>query len=674
MFKLVAPYQPTGDQPAAIKQIVKGIKNNIKNQVLLGATGTGKTFTMANVIQQVQKPTLILVHNKTLAMQLYGELKTFFPENRVEYFVSYFDFYQPEAYLPKTDTYIDKNSKINQEIEMLRLSTLNALSTSKDVIVVASVAAIYGAQDPKEYQKSFFELRKNTKINRQELLNRLVMIGYQRNDLELIPGSFSAKGDVIKIAPSWTDQYFLRISLFGDEIEEIAKVDILNSNVLERFPFLTIFPAEDYVSTRERVNFAVGEIEKELEKTLAKMRKNNYLLEAQRLEQRTNNDLESLREFGFCNGIENYSRYLEKRPAGSSPYTLFDFFPSDYLTIIDESHMTLPQVRGMYNNDRSRKETLVKYGFRLPSALDNRPLNFQEFSQTLNYAVYTSATPGDYELTLIKQEPNEFNQTIQQVIRPTGLLDPTVEIKPSVNQINDIIKQIKLRSANQERVFITTLTIRMAEELTAYLQEQKVKVAYLHNELKTLERTKVLLDLRRGVYDAIVGINLLREGLDVPEVSLICVLDADKSGFLRNTRSLVQTIGRAARNVNGHVILYADEISLAMKEAIDETDRRRKIQMVYNQKHNITPTNVKKPLSEIISTKELDSDLKKLRTAKGKAKATAKEKIIAEIRLEMLQAAKELNFEKAAALRDLILNIEADDGPKASKPEKKGKK
>lgn len=674
MFKLVAPYQPTGDQPEAIKKIVKGIRNNIKNQVLLGATGTGKTFTMANVIQQVQKATLILVHNKTLAMQLYGELKTFFPENRVEYFVSYFDFYQPEAYLPKTDTYIDKNSKINQEIEMLRLSTLNALSTEKDVIVVASVAAIYGAQDPKEYQKSFFELRKNTKINRQELLNRLVVIGYQRNDLDLIPGSFSAKGDVIKIAPSWTDQYFLRISLFGDEIEEIAKVDILNSNVLERFPFLTIFPAEDYVSTRERVNFAVGEIEKELAVTLAKMRKNNYLLEAQRLEQRTNNDLESLREFGFCNGIENYSRYLEKRAEGSSPYTLFDFFSSDYLTIIDESHMTLPQVRGMYNNDRSRKETLVKYGFRLPSAMDNRPLNFQEFTKKLNYVVYTSATPGDYELDLIKTEPKGFNQTIQQVIRPTGLLDPTVEIKPSVNQINDIIKQIKLRAEKQERVFITTLTIRMAEELTAYLQEQKVKVAYLHNELKTLERTKVLLDLRRGVYDAIVGINLLREGLDVPEVSLICVLDADKSGFLRNTRSLVQTIGRAARNVNGHVILYADEVSLAMAAAIGETERRRAIQIEYNEQHNITPTNVKKPLSEIISTKELDSDLKKMRTAKGKAKVTAKEKIIAEIRLEMLQAAKELNFEKAAALRDLILNIEADDGPKTSKSEVKGKK
>ncbi|MDQ7982899.1 MAG: excinuclease ABC subunit UvrB [Spiroplasma sp.] len=664
MFKLVAPYQPTGDQPEAIKQLVNGIKNNIKNQVLLGATGTGKTFTMANVIQQVQKPTLILVHNKTLAMQLYGELKTFFPKNRVEYFVSYFDFYQPEAYLPKTDTYIDKNSKINQEIEMLRLSTLNALSTNKDVIVVASVAAIYGAQDPREYQKSFFELRKDNKINRKDLLNRLVTIGYQRNDLELIPGTFSAKGDVIKIAPSWTDQYFLRISLFGDEIEEIAKVDILNSTVLERYPFLTIFPAEDYVSTRERVNLAIGKIEEELAKTLTKMKKNNLLLEAQRLEQRTNNDLENLREFGFCSGIENYSRYLEKRQPGESPYTLFDFFPQDYLTIIDESHMTLPQVRGMYNTDRSRKETLVKYGFRLPSALDNRPLNFHEFSKKINYTVYTSATPGDYELQLIKKEPAGFNQTIQQVIRPTGLLDPTIEIKPSVDQINDIIKQIKLRAANQERVFITTLTIRMAEELTAYLQEEKIKIAYLHNELKTLERTKVLLDLRRGVYDAVVGINLLREGLDVPEVSLICILDADKSGFLRNTRSLIQTIGRAARNVHGHVILYADEVSLAMEEAIEETLRRRKIQMVYNEKHHIEPVNVKKPLSEIITTKELDSDLKKLRTAKGKAKITAKEKIIADLRLEMLQAAKQLNFERAAALRDLILNIEAEQEKK----------
>lgn len=664
MFKLVAPYQPTGDQPEAIKKLINGIKNNIKNQVLLGATGTGKTFTMANVINSVQKPTLILVHNKTLAMQLYGELKTFFPENRVEYFVSYFDFYQPEAYLPKSDTYIDKNSKINQEIEMLRLSTLNALSTSKDVIVVASVAAIYGAQDPEQYRKSFFELKKDVKINRQDLLHRLVIIGYQRNDLELNPGTFTAKGDVIKIAPSWTDQYFLRISLFGDEIEEIARVDTLNGNVLERYPFLTIFPAQDYVSTRERVNYAIEQITNELQVTLTKMRKKNLLLEAQRLEQRTNNDLESLREFGICAGIENYSRFLEKRNVGQAPYTLFDFFPQDFLTIIDESHMTLPQVRGMYNTDRSRKETLVNYGFRLPSALDNRPLNFSEFSTRLNYVVYTSATPGDYELNVIKNEKAGFNQTIQQVIRPTGLLDPTVEIKPSINQINDIIEQIKRRAQNQERVFITTLTIRMAEELTAYLQEHKIKVAYLHNELKTLERTKVLLDLRKGVYDAIVGINLLREGLDVPEVSLICILDADKSGFLRNTRSLIQTIGRAARNVHGHVILYADEVSFAMKEAMQETSRRREIQTIYNQEHSITPVNVKKPLSEIISTKELDVDLKKLKTTKGKEKITAKQKIISELRVEMLEAAKALNFEKAAALRDLILSIESEDDEK----------
>lgn len=667
MFKLVAPYQPTGDQPQAIKQLVSGLKNDVKNQVLLGATGTGKTFTMANVINETQKPTLILVHNKTLAMQLYGELKTFFPENRVEYFVSYFDFYQPEAYLPKSDTYIDKNSKINQEIEMLRLSTMNALSTSKDVIVVASVAAIYGVQEPSEYKKSFFELRKDTKIKRQDLLHRLVSMGYQRNDLELSPGTFSAKGDVIKIAPSWIDQYYLRISLFGDEIEEIAKVDNLTGNLLEKYPFLTLFPAQDYISTKERIDYAIQEIEKELKVTLERLRKNNLLLEAQRLEQRTNNDLESLREFGICNGIENYSRYLEKRNEGSPPYTLFDFFPKDFLMIIDESHMTLPQVRGMYNTDRNRKETLVKYGFRLPSALDNRPLNFEEFKSRLNYVVYTSATPGDYELELIKKEKPGFNQTIQQVIRPTGLLDPTIEIKPTVNQINDIIAQIKQRAEQQERVFLTTLTIRMAEELTAYLQEQKIKVAYLHNELKTLERTKVILDLRRGVYDAVVGINLLREGLDVPEVSLICILDADKSGFLRNTRALIQTIGRAARNVHGHVILYADEKSLAMKEAIEETDRRRTIQMAYNKEHNITPVNVKKPLSEIISTKELDTDLQKLKTTKGKERVTAKARIIADLRTEMLEAAKTLNFEKAAALRDLILSIESDDEDKGNK-------
>ncbi|MGL5268301.1 MAG: excinuclease ABC subunit UvrB [Spiroplasma sp.] len=661
MFKLVAPYKPTGDQPEAIKKLVSAIKFNIKNQVLLGATGTGKTFTMANVIAQIEKPTLVMVHNKTLAMQLYGELKTFFPENRVEYFVSYFDFYQPEAYLPTSDIYIDKNSKINQEIEMLRLSTLNALSTRKDVIVVASVAAIYGAQDPEQYKESFFELKKDTKINRQDLLHRLVVIGYQRNNLELVPGSFNVKGDVIKIAPSWTDQYFLRISLFGDEIEEIAKVDNLNGNLLERYPFLTIFPAQDYISTKERINDAIIKITKELQETLSWMRKNNLLLEAQRLEQRTNNDLENLREFGICNGIENYARFLEKRNPGEAPYTLLDFFPQDFLTIIDESHMTLPQIRGMYNTDRSRKETLVKYGFRLPSALDNRPLSFNEFTKRLNYIIYTSATPGDYELNLIKNEKHNFNQTVQQVIRPTGLLDPTIEIKPSLNQINDIIEQIKIRAKNQERVFITTLTIRMAEELTAYLQEQKIKVAYLHNELKTLERTKVLLDLRKGVYDAIVGINLLREGLDVPEVSLICILDADKSGFLRNTRSLVQTIGRAARNVHGHVILYADNMSLAMKEAIEETQRRRQIQIAYNKKHNITPVNVKKSLSEIISIKELDVDLKKLRVSKGKEKLTAKNKIISELRVEMLEAAKALNFEKAAALRDLILNIESED-------------
>ncbi len=660
MFKLKAPYKPTGDQPEAIRKLVVAIKNNIKYQVLLGATGTGKTFTMANVIAQVQKPTLILVHNKTLAMQLYGELKTFFPENRVEYFVSYFDFYQPEAYLPKTDTYIDKNSKQNQEIEMLRLSTLNGLSISKDVIVVASVAAIYGEQEPTAYKDNFFELRKGQKINRKDLLLRLIKNGYVRNDITLEPGSFSAKGDLIKLAPSWNDQFYLRISLFGDEIEEIARIDTLGANVLERFSFITIFPAQNYITSKNRVDQAIIKITEELKITLAQLRKNNMLVEAQRLEQRTEHDLESLKEFGICSGIENYSRHLENREVGSAPYTLIDFFPDDFLTIIDESHMTLPQIRGMYNTDRSRKETLVKYGFRLPSALDNRPLNFNEFSNKLKQVIYTSATPADYELALIKNEVEPFNVPVQQIIRPTGLLDPTIEIKPTKNQMEDIINQIKLRTKNNERVFITTLTIRMAEELSNFLQEQKIKVAYIHNELKTLERTKVLLDLRKGVFDVIVGINLLREGLDVPEVSLICILDADKSGFLRNTKSLIQTIGRAARNVNGHVILYGDIKTEAMTQAIEETQRRREIQLAYNKKHNIVPVTVKKPLSEIVSTRELDVDLKILNSSKGKTKIAAKTKIIADLRVEMLQAAKDLNFEKAASLRDLILSIESE--------------
>ncbi len=660
MFKLKAPYQPTGDQPQAIKKLVLGIKNNIKYQVLLGATGTGKTFTMANVIVQVQKPTLILVHNKTLAMQLYGELKTFFPENRVEYFVSYFDFYQPEAYLPKTDTYIDKNSKQNQEIEMLRLSALNALSISNDVIVVASVAAIYGEQEPTAYKNNFFELRKGQQINRKDLLLRLIKNGYLRNDVSLEPGSFSAKGDLIKLAPSWNDQFYLRISLFGDEIEEIARIDTLGVNVLERFPFITIFPAQNYITSKERVAQAIIKITAELKVTLAQLRKNNMLVAAQRLEQRTEHDLESLKEFGICSGIENYSRHLENRAVGTPPYTLIDFFPDDFLTIIDESHMTLPQIRGMYNTDRSRKETLVKYGFRLPSALDNRPLNFNEFSNKLKQVIYTSATPADYELSLIKDQSQPFNIPVQQIIRPTGLLDPTIEIKPTKNQMEDIINQIKLRIKNNERVFITTLTIRMAEELSNFLQEKNIKVAYIHNELKTLERTKVLLDLRKGVFDVIVGINLLREGLDVPEVSLICILDADKAGFLRNTKSLIQTIGRAARNVNGHVILYGDIKTAAMMQAVQETQRRREIQIAYNKKNNIVPVTVKKPLSEIVSTRELDIDLKILNKSKGKAKTTVKAKIIADLRVEMLQAAKDLNFEKAASLRDLILSIESE--------------
>lgn len=660
MFKLVAPFLPTGDQPVAIATLVLGINKGIKHQVLLGATATGKTFTMANVIMKVQKPTLILVHNKTLAMQLYGELKTFFPDNRVEYFVSYFDFYQPEAYLPKTDTYIDKNSKQNQEIQMLRLSALNALSTNSDVIVVASVAAIYGEQKPEAYKNNFFELRKGQKITRKELLLKLVKNGYVRNDISLEAGSFSVKGDLIKIAPAWSDQYYLRISLLDDEIESIATIDRLDANILARYPFITIFPAQNYITSKTRVEGAIIKIKEELKITLSQLRANNMLLEAQRLEQRTNYDLEALTEFGTCTSIENYSRHLENRLPFSPPYTLIDFFPTDFLTIIDESHMTLPQIRGMYNTDRSRKETLVKYGFRLPSALDNRPLNFSEFAHKLKQVIYTSATPSDYELELINAQRTPFNVPVQQIIRPTGICDPTVEVKPTKNQIEDIINQIQMRVKKNQRVFITTLTIRMAEELCNFLQIKKIKVAYIHNELKTLERTKVLLNLRKGVFDVIVGINLLREGLDVPEVALICILDADKSGFLRNTKSLIQIIGRAARNIDGHVILYADAITSAMNQAIDETMRRRAIQINYNKIHNVTPVTVTKPLSEIVSTRELDNDLKLLNHSKGKTKINAKIKIISELRAEMLQAAKALNFEKAASLRDLILNIESE--------------
>ncbi|AOX43463.1 excinuclease ABC subunit B [Spiroplasma sp. NBRC 100390] len=654
MFKLTANYLPAGDQPLAIEQLTTNLFANKKHQVLLGATGTGKTFTMANVIENYQKPTLVMAHNKTLAMQLYVELKEMFPENRVEYFVSNFDFYQPEAYVPSKDLYIDKDARQNMELDMMRLSAFNALTTRKDVIVVASVAAIYGAQDPDEYKKSFFQVDRNQKISKKDLANFLVSSGYVRNDIELVPGSFSAKGDVIKIVPGWNIKTFIRIDLFGDEIEDLAYIDGLTGDVTQRLSTLTIFPAQDYITSPERLEEAIKRIEAELKVRLVELEQEGKLIETQRLKQRTEYDLDSLRESGLCSGIENYSRHLDLRNEGEAPYTLIDFFGDDFLTIIDESHMSLPQIRAMYNTDRSRKETLVNFGFRLKSAQDNRPLNFDEFNQKLKNVIYVSATPGDYELELVDQK------VVEQIIRPTGLLDPTVEVKGTVGQIDDIIAQIKSRREKNERVFITTLTIRMSEDLTSYLQEQNVKVAYLHSELKTLERSQILLDLRKGVYDCIVGVNLIREGIDIPEVSLICILDADKQGFLRNERSLIQTIGRAARNASGHVILYADNVSDAMTKAMAETTRRRQIQEEYNRKYHITPTTIIKSIRDYTNIKLHDDKLQKIKNKKSKEYKTAKEALLYDLRKEMYEASKKLDFERAAELRDIIIEIEAE--------------
>ncbi|MBH8622437.1 MULTISPECIES: excinuclease ABC subunit UvrB [Spiroplasma] len=654
MFKLIANYLPAGDQPLAIEQLTTNLFASKKHQVLLGATGTGKTFTMANVIENYQKPTLVMAHNKTLAMQLYVELKEMFPENRVEYFVSNFDFYQPEAYVPSKDLYVDKDARQNMELDMMRLSAFNALTTRKDVIVVASVAAIYGAQDPNEYKKSFFQVDRNQKISKKALANFLVSSGYVRNDIELIPGSFSAKGDVIKIVPGWNIKTFIRIDLFGDEIEDLAYIDGLTGDVTQRLSTLTIFPAQDYITSPERLAEAIKRIEAELKVRLAELEQEGKIVETQRLKQRTEYDLDSLRESGICSGIENYSRHLDLRSEGEAPYTLIDFFGDDFLTIIDESHMSLPQIRAMYNTDRSRKETLVNYGFRLKSALDNRPLNFDEFNQKLKNVIYVSATPSDYELALVNQK------VVEQIIRPTGLLDPTVEVKGTVGQIDDIIAQVKSRREKNERVFITTLTIRMSEDLTSYLQEQNVKVAYLHSELKTLERSQILLDLRKGVYDCIVGVNLIREGIDIPEVSLICILDADKQGFLRNERSLIQTIGRAARNASGHVILYADNVSDAMEKAMAETARRRRIQDEYNQKYHITPTTIIKSIRDYTNIKRQDDKLQKIKNKKSKEYKTTKEALLHDLRKEMYEASEKLDFERAAELRDIIIEIEAE--------------
>ena len=654
-FELVSNYQPTGDQPAAIEELVKGIQSGKKEQVLLGGTGTGKTFTVSNVIARVNKPTLVLSHNKTLAGQLYSELKEFFPNNRVEYFVSNFDFYQPEAYIPGSDTYIDKSTKTNYEIEMLRSRAMNSLLEREDVIVVASVASIYGLGNPDKYREMIFSVRVGQILDRQELLTYLVDRQYHRNDLEQTKGTFRVRGDTIEIVPGHTDSWMIRIELFGDEVDRISEVDPMNGYILNSYSQYTIYPATGYVTTKEQMDLAANNIEKELEDRLEFFISENKLLEHQRLEQRTRHDIEMLREVGMCPGIENYARHIDGREAGERPYTLFDYFPKDFLLVVDESHVMLPQVRGMYNGDRSRKETLVEYGFRLPSALDNRPLHFAEFEDITPQAIYVSATPGDYELEKVKGE------VVQQIIRPTGLLDPLIEVRSSKGQIDDIIDEIHERVKKNERVLITTLTIRMAEDLSAYLKDVGIKVAYLHAQTKTLERTEILRDLRLGKYDVLVGINLLREGLDLPEVSLVAILDADKEGFLRNFRSLIQTIGRAARNANGQVIMYADTMTDSMTRAIEETQRRRKIQDEYNKEHGIVPKTIQKEIREAIHGKETQEQFSDIVKKGKKAGKKAKKVLIEDLEKEMKEAAKILDFERAMALRDMIIELRGEN-------------
>ena len=653
-FKLVSPFSPMGDQEEAIKQLVAGIKEGKKEQVLLGGTGTGKTFTVSNVIAAVNKPTLVLAHNKTLAGQLYSELKEFFPENRVEYFISNFDYYQPEAYIPGRDLYIDKNAKTNYEIEMLRSAAMNSLIEREDVIVVASVASIYGLGNPEQYKEMIFSLRVDQDIDRKELLTYLVDRQYQRNDIEQTKGTFRVRGDVIEIVPGHTESWLIRIELFGDTVERISEVDPLTGHVLGVYNTYTIYPAYGYVTKKEQILKACDTITAELENRLETFKAETKLLEHERLEQRTRHDVEMLREVGMCPGIENYSRHIDGRDEGQRPYTLIDYFPKDFLMIVDESHVMLPQVRGMYNGDRSRKETLVEYGFRLPSALDNRPLRFEEFEKIINQVIYVSATPGDYELEHVE------NKVVEQIIRPTGLLDPVIEVRPTKDQIDDIISEIKIRQDRNERVLITTLTKRMAEDLSAYLKELGIKVAYLHSDTKTLERTEILRDLRLGKYDVLVGINLLREGLDLPEVSLVCILDADKEGFLRSNRSLIQTIGRAARNSNGEVIMYGDKITDSMAYAIEETNRRRKIQDAYNKEHNITPTTIHKEIRDAIRGQEVIDDAASLVKKGKKASKKDKQVMIQELEKQMKDAAKVLDFERAMELRDIIMELQGE--------------
>lgn len=648
MFDLVSKFKPSGDQPEAIKKLSDGIKNGEKYQVLLGATGTGKTFTIANVIKEVNKPTLVLAHNKTLAGQLYSELKEIFPNNQVCYFVSYYDYYQPEAYVPSSDTYIEKDSSINDEIDELRHYATSSLINTKDVIVVASVSCIYGIGDKEEYEKHMLTLKVGEEINRNEVLSKLVDMMYERNNIDLARGMFRAKGDVIEVIPVYEKSHGIRIELFGDEIERITEFDVLTGAVVGEKKFISIMPASHFVTSEEKLKKAIVNIRKELDERLAYFRENGKLLEAERLEQRCKYDLEMLAETGFCSGVENYSRHLALKPEGATPTCLLDFFPDDFLMVIDESHVTLPQVKAMYNGDRARKQMLVDYGFRLPSALDNRPLKYEEFEEKINQVIYVSATPGDEELQKVN------NKVVEQIIRPTGLLDPLIEVRKQENQVDDLIEEIEKQIEKGDRTLVTTLTIRMAEELTSYLKNLNIKVAYLHSEVKTLERLKIIHDLREGKYDVLVGINLLREGLDIPEVSLVAILDADKQGFLRSHRSLIQTIGRCARNAEGRVIMYASLISDAMRTAIDETKRRREIQIKYNKEHNIVPKTIKKKIMDVVTVNDEASEKTKKRTIKD-VKET--EKIIKGLEEEMQKAAKELDFERAMELRDIIFEM-----------------
>ncbi|MGF3105167.1 excinuclease ABC subunit UvrB [Rossellomorea sp. DUT-2] len=655
-FELKSKYKPEGDQPLAIEKLVQGINEGKRHQTLLGATGTGKTFTVSNVIKQVEKPTLIIAHNKTLAGQLYSEFKEFFPDNAVEYFVSYYDYYQPEAYVPQTDTFIEKDASINDEIDKLRHSATSSLFERKDVIIIASVSCIYGLGNPEEYRELVLSLRTGMEIERNQLLRKLVDIQYERNDIDFQRGTFRVRGDVVEIFPASRDEHCMRVEFFGDEIDRIREVDALTGEIMGDRDHIAIFPASHFVTREEKLQVAIKNIEKELEEQLAIMKEENKLLEAQRLEQRTRYDLEMMREMGFCSGIENYSRHLTLRPSGSTPYTLMDYFPDDFLIVVDESHVTLPQIRGMFNGDQARKKVLVDHGFRLPSAMDNRPLRFEEFEKKTQQLLYVSATPGPYEL-------EHCPEMVEQIIRPTGLLDPVIEVRPIEGQIDDLLGEINERIEKNERVLVTTLTKKMSEDLSAYLKEMGIKVQYLHSEIKTLERIEIIRDLRLGKYDVLVGINLLREGLDIPEVSLVTILDADKEGFLRSERSLIQTIGRAARNSSGKVIMYADRITDSMQKALDETERRRTIQEEYNEKHGVTPTTIQKEIRDVIRATHAAEEAGVYEGEQTKVSNMSKperQKLIASLEVEMKEAAKALDFERAAQLRDTILELKAE--------------